>query len=391
MKNSIRTSEVVQLIELFLQENYELRYNKLSKKTEIRLRKPGEEFRPLTDKMTNSIIRRIKLEVEDVTSVKQNVQEYLDSEDICQYDPIQDWLESLPKWDGQNRVAELFSRIPGITTEQIYWCSIWMRSTVAHWMNLDMLHGNECVPTFIGSQGCGKSTFCHRLLPPHLRTYYMDNFNLSNKFDKEMTMTNNLLVNLDELDQIRPSQQAQLKQALSKAKVNGRTIFGRCQQDRMRYASFVATTNNPQPLQDNTGSRRYLCIHIPEGMLIDNESEINYEQLYAQLVTEVKDLNLRYWFTNEETMQIQQANAPYQQEQDLSMMLDACFRRPNEGEESQCLTTKAIQEMLKKQYPQLKVTHALSIQIGMKLKAQGYKNVNHHGCSCYQVIPLLAA
>ena len=51
-----------------------------------------------------------------------------------------------------------------------------------------------------------------RLLPAELRVYYLDHLNLSNKFDKEMALTNNLIVNLDELDAIRPSQHAALKQ-----------------------------------------------------------------------------------------------------------------------------------------------------------------------------------
>ena len=67
-----------------------------------------------------------------------------------------------------------------------------------------------------------------------------------------MALTNNLLVNLDELDAIRPSQHAALKQTLSKSKVNGRPIFGCAQEDRPRFASFVATTNNPHPLTDAT-------------------------------------------------------------------------------------------------------------------------------------------
>lgn len=391
MNNKITPSENVMLIEQFLTDNYEFRSNVLSKKTEVRERGANADFFALSEKKRNSIIRRAKLELEEVTNVKQTVQEYLDSEDIQQYDPICDWLRSLPQWDGQNRVAELFGRIPGITSEQIYWCSIWMRSAVAHWMDMDMLHGNECVPTFIGGQGCGKSTFCHRLLPPHLRQYFLDHINLSNKNDKEMALTNNLLVNLDELDQIRPSRQAELKQTLSKVKVNGRPIYGREQQDRKRYASFVATTNNPHPLQDPTGSRRYLCIRIPDGMLIDNESDIDYEQLYAQVMDEVNCRNLRYWFTNEETCQIQQANQQFQQEQDLCTMLECCFRHAEKGESVQMVPVKHIIEILEGQYPMIKKSHSFSIQLGTKLKALGYKQNYIHGISHYDVVPRLSA
>jgi predicted P-loop ATPase len=56
----------------------------------------------------------------------------------------------------------------------------------------------------------------------------------------------------------------------------------------------VATTNNPHPLSDATGSRRYICLTIPEGLFIDNTGEIDYEQLYAQVVHEVVDLKAPY-------------------------------------------------------------------------------------------------
>ena len=185
------------------------------------------------------------------------------SEDVPAFDPIGYYLKNLPEWDGQNHIARLFSRLPGITTEQQGFLATWLLSAVAHWLQMDMLHGNECVPTLIGAQGCGKTTFFGRLLPPELREYYLDHLNLSNKFDKEMALTNNLIVNLDELEAIRPSQHAALKQTLSKSKVNGRRIYGATQDDRPRYASFVATTNNPHPLTDATGSRRYPVTEVP--------------------------------------------------------------------------------------------------------------------------------
>ena len=69
---------------------------------------------------------------------------------------------------------------------------------MAHWMGMDPLHGNECVPVLIGPQGCGKSTFAVRLLPEHLRQYYLDHINFGNKFDCDMALTHNLIVNIDE-------------------------------------------------------------------------------------------------------------------------------------------------------------------------------------------------
>ena len=77
-------------------------------------------------------------------------------------------------------MGALFDRLPGIRSDQRYWLSIWMRSMVAHWLQMDALHGNEVVPTLIGAQGCGKSTFCRLLLPEQLREYFLDHVNLGN-------------------------------------------------------------------------------------------------------------------------------------------------------------------------------------------------------------------
>ena len=235
-------------VEEFLKDNYLFRRNVLNGKTEFATKKDGQssDYRPLSQEALNSIVLRAKrLEIDD--SPKSDITEYVNSEEVPTFNPIEEFLFGLPAWDGHNHVADLFGRLPGVNSEQLAFLSIWLRSTVAHWLQMDTLHGNECVPTLIGAQGCGKTTFLRRLLPPSLREYYLDHLNLSNKFDKEMALTNNLLVNLDELEAIRPSQHAALKQTLSKSKVNGRPIFGRAQEDRLRFASFVATTNYPIP------------------------------------------------------------------------------------------------------------------------------------------------
>ena len=298
------------VVKEFLTGNYLFRRNILNGKVEFADRPKGDAaelsddnqpvYRALTPEALNSIIIRAKIEQIIEGNPKSDIIEYVQSEEIPFFNPIKDFLESLPEWDGHNHVARLFGRLPGISTEQMNFLTIWLRSAVAHWLQMDTLHGNECVPTLIGAQGCGKTTFFKRLLPVPLREYFLDHLNLSNKFDKEMALTNNLLVCLDELDTIRPSQHPALKQTLSKSKVNGRPIFGKTQADRLRFASFVATTNNQHPLTDATGSRRYICLTIPQGHMIDNEGDIDYRQLYAQVVYELRVAKVPYWFNNSE-------------------------------------------------------------------------------------------
>ncbi len=402
-------------IELFLMENYRFRRNILNGKVEFAIlpkaAKTAEgntagtsdslsgasdeadlEFRTLTQAALNSIVIRAKREeVLEKGSPKSEIKDYVESEEVPEFNPIGEYLKKLPKWDGQNHIARVFSRIPGISSEQLNYLTIWLRSAVAHWMQMDMLHGNECVPTLIGQQGCGKTVFVRRLLPPHLREYFLGHLNLANKFDKEMALTNNLLVNLDELDAIRPPQQASLKQALSVNKVNSRPIFGRTQEDRPRFASFVATTNNRHPLQDSTGSRRYICIRIPDGQLIDNTGEIDYGQLYAQVVYELQELKAPYWFNNEEVIRIQLLNQEFMDQKDLGEMFVACFRQPKEGEVVKKMNCDQIITIIQHDYPSLQNTIGNKVRLGKIIKALGFNHKEHSHVTYYEVVPLHAA
>ena len=405
-KNTVSTGaeaapqEGMLVIEQFLKENYLFRRNQLNGKVEF-VTKSGidetvddsdQRWRPLTDLALNSIVIRAMREgLDEACNPKSEIQLLVQSEEVRAYDPIADYLSQLPQWDGQNHVAQLFSRLPGLTSEHLSFLTIWIRSAVAHWLQMDTLHGNECVPTLIGAQGCGKTTFFNRLLPHHLRQYYLDHLNLSNKFDKEMALTNNLLVNLDELDAIRPSQQSALKQTLSKSKVNGRPIYGASQEDRPRYASFVATTNNPHPLKDETGSRRYICMTIPNGQFIDNTGEIDYDQLYAQIVYELRELKSPYWFNNDEVARIQQLNLEFMEKKDISEMVEVCFRKPEENEAGAAMNSTQMLAIIRSRYPSVPNTHHSKIEIGRALKAMDFSCSVRAGISYYKVVLQKAA
>ena len=381
--------------EQFLHENYLFRRNVLSGKVEfvmLPVEEGGPSWRILTQEALNSIIIRARREdVCEGGNPKSVIKELLNSEEVPMFNPVGSYLDALPQWDGQNHVARLFGRLPGISSEQLAFLAVWMRSMVAHWLQMDIVHANECVPTLIGAQGCGKTTFVRRLLPPQLRSYFLDHLNLSNKFDKDMALTNNLLVNLDELEAIRPSQYAMLKQTLSKSMVNGRPIYGASQEERPRFASFVATTNNPHPLKDPTGSRRYICLMIPRGQYIDNEGEIDYGQLYAQVLHEIRELNAPYWFSNTEVARIQELNIDFIEKKDIDEIIRVCFRKPKAEESYKSMNCDSLLEVIVREYPSIKVSHGTKVCIGRAMKALGFESTDCGHITHYKVVPLKAA
>ena len=405
----------IYMVESFMEEHYAFRRNLLSGKTEMAVLLSEEEtpndealsddekgettlpdgnlkWEVLTKEKVNSIVRTAKkMGVGGKKSPRQDIEEYIGSDAIHDFDPIKSYLMRLPKWDGKNYVAELFGRIPGLTTEQLAWCAIWLRSAVAHWLQMDTLHGNEVVPVLIGQQGCGKSTFANQLLPEHLRQYFLDHINFGNKFDTEMALTHNLYVNIDEFANMGPSQQGKLKQTLSKVKVNGRPIFGKAQADRTRYASFLATTNDEHPLCDPTGSRRYICIHIPTGHYIDNASVVYYDQLYAQVVYELMDKKAPYWFSNDDVIRLQEHNLPFFKTDDLETMLKTCFRVPEEEEEAKWMRCSEIFDVLHVQYPMLMPSIGTKMKIGQTLRFMGCKSKHTKVGQAYQLVLLEAA
>jgi predicted P-loop ATPase len=262
-----------------------------------------------------------------------------------------DFLDHLPKWDGQDRVEPLARRIK---TDYEAWPQlfhIWMRSMVAMWRGKGQLTGNALVPLLIGRQGCGKTSFCRILLPRDQREYYNDRINFKNESDLNLGLTSFALINLDEFDRVTQRQQVVLKYLVSTFDLKYRPPYGKAYSSHRRYASFIATTNESMPLTDPSGSRRFICVTV-EGD-IDFESPIDYPQLYAQLEYEVSTLRLRYHLTREEEHQLMEHNLRYQRLTQLGEQLMSLFQKP-EGtskenpEGGQWMTLKDISAHLKK-------------------------------------------
>ena len=317
--------------EIFLTANYDMRKNLMTGVAEYRMKHDEDQtFKPLTEEVRNDMT--IEAREQGLKSWDQDVNRFIDSTRIEQYDPVNTWLDKLPKWDGHNYIADLAKRVP---TEQPHWekyLRYWMVGMVAQWRESDkQLTGNALTPLLIGRQGCGKTRFCKILLPPELRDYYNDKLNFKNEFDLNIALTSFALINIDEFDKTTNSQQIVLKYLLSSSDVKFRPPYGKTIKQYRRYTSFIGTTNQKQPLVDPTGSRRFVCVCVPEGKSIDFTDNLDHRQLYAQALY-MFNKGERFWMNDDEIETLIEENAPYQRNTDLVEMVNETFRKPKDGE-----------------------------------------------------------
>ena len=317
--------------EIFLTANYDMRKNLMTGVAEYRMKYSEDQtFKPLTIEVRNDMT--IEAREQGLKSWDQDVNRFIDSTRIEQYDPVNSWLDQLPKWDGKDRIEALAKRVP---TDQPHWekyLKCWLVGMVAQWRESDkQLTGNALTPLLIGRQGCGKTRFCKILLPPELRDYYNDKLNFKNEFDLNIALTSFALINIDEFDKTTSSQQIVLKYLLSSSDVKFRPPYGKTIKQYRRYTSFIGTTNQMQPLVDPTGSRRFVCVGIPNGKNIDFTDNLDHQQLYAQALYLFNN-GERFWLEDDEIQTLIEENVPYQRTVDLVEMINNTFSKPKNDE-----------------------------------------------------------
>lgn len=116
-------------------------------------------------------------------------------------------------------------------------------------------------------QGTGKTEFLRRLLPAELKPYYAES-KLDAGKDDEILMTQKLLIMDDEMGGKSKKDERRLKELLSRQTFSLREPYGRNNVDLNRLAVLCGTTNDRHILNDPTGNRRILPIHV---LSIDHE------------------------------------------------------------------------------------------------------------------------
>lgn len=311
-----RKKATVQEMEAFIAGYMEIRLNALTHQVETRLLADDDDapsapreghWERLTDHTENSLW--CAMQHSGMTVNLNELHTLLCSNYVKEYHPLKSYLDGLPPWDGKTdyigRLAEIVHIKEKPSAPPVRFADIlrrWLVSMIA--AALDETVVNQVILTLIGRQGSYKTSFMQHLLPPPLAAYYTVKSNSSRMTKDDLfSMTENLVINLEEIDTMPPTELNQLKAMVTQRYVDERPPYARNKVHLPHVASFVATGNNLQFLTDDTGNRRWLPFEV-ESIDSPWEADIPYEGIYSQVYALYHDVNFRYWFSDEEIQQL---------------------------------------------------------------------------------------
>ena len=229
---------------------FDLRKNVVTRKIEL-------NGRAIDDSDINSIFLDCKAVFKE--STKDLVTSIIFSNRIDSYNPLHEFFEDeLHTEDECPNLTHLLNSVITDTPNADKWICKWLVSVVAS------AYGNHSPLVLIFSgekQGTGKTHWFRYLLPKQLRYLFAESKMDAGK-DDEILMCLKLIILDDEYGGKSKKEEKRLKELTSKEFINVREPYGRVSLDLRRLAVFCGTSNETQILNDPTGNRRQIPIHI---------------------------------------------------------------------------------------------------------------------------------
>lgn len=205
---------------------------------------------------------------------------------VSQYDPIVEYFEELPKWDGNDYIKllcncvvlvdETDAEIDRLYTMFKKWLVRAIRCALGGRVN------REVITLKSNQQRIGKTEFIRNLLrKTKLSDYYSETIDLKSK-DGFTSQTKNFIINFDEYDKflydgVLPALKSYISQEYPKVRVP----YAPKEVKMRRICSFFATTNIPDFLRDETGNTRFICFDV-SGVEWQKYEKMDINLVWAQ-------------------------------------------------------------------------------------------------------------
>jgi predicted P-loop ATPase len=231
---------------------FDLRKNSITRNIEL-------SGRPIDDSDINSIFLDSKAVFKE--SSKDLVTSILFSNRISTYNPLHEFFEQdlfQPINYKYPNLDLLIRSVKSDTPNYDMYITRWLLSAVASAYGIH----SPLVLIFCGEkQGTGKTHWFRYLLPKELRYLFAESKMDAGK-DDEILMCKKWFILDDEYGGKSKKEDKRLKELTSKEFINVREPYGRVSLDLRRLAVFCGTSNETQLLNDPTGNRRQIPLHI---------------------------------------------------------------------------------------------------------------------------------
>ena len=299
----------------------------------------------LTGNDLNSLWRRMSKQT-GLTLDPNQLRNLLNSDYSPQYNPFEEYIRSLPQWDGVTDHIAGVAAMVTVRGEHDYFARCFKKWFVGFIAGLfDPEEVNHEILVLIGHQGKYKSTFFRYLLPLELRCYStLKLMNESVSKDELFKLAQMALVCLEEIDHMKQRELNQLKALTTMSTINERRAYGKYHEHLKHIASFCATGNNLHYLTDRTGNRRFLSFEVI-GIEVPQQHAYDYAGLYAQAY-HLWRTGYRYWLDDEENAELDRHNRQFEEPCLEEELILTYLRRPEGDETGEFLTAARIIELI---------------------------------------------
>ena len=359
-KENKNTTNKFTITERYLKEKYIIRYNVVSCRFEYREKGNGR-FKELNE---NNLF--IKLQKDNINISLGHLIALLKSDFVTEYNPFTDYFNNLPKWDGEtDYLQKLCSFLQTPDKERLErhfkkWIVRLVKTAID-----DNYYNKQAFVLVSNKQNSGKSTFCRFLCPKSLTDYITENIGTDK--DSLVAITENILINLDELSTADKNEINAFKSMFSKDKIKARLTYDKRASIHVRRASFIGSTDRWEFLTDENGSVRWLCFDITY-INWDYSKKINIDNVYSQAYHLLKKTSFDYELSFDEIEENDRINRKYQVSTPERELIQQ-YLSPAKNKKGDFYTATDILEYIN-QFTTIKLTPE---RIGKELKFLGFE------------------
>lgn len=351
------------ITERYLKRHYNIRYNTVSNRYEY------SEIGVEGYKELNESALYIQLRKNNISISQADLTALLKSDVIEEYNPFLEYFHSIPGWDGKSDYIKhlcSFVKTPDNDRFENHFKK-WLVRTVKTALTNEYFN-KQAIVLVSERQNSGKSTFCRFLCPPGLSNYLAEN--IATDKDSLIALTENFIINLDELSTANKMEINAFKSMFSKDRIKTRLPYDKRATILTRRASFIGSTDRWEFLSDENGSVRWLCFDV-DSIDWTYSKQVDIDQVWSQAYALMKDPNYKCDITPQEIKENDMINRKYQISTPERNLIQKYFE-PSHSDSGEFMTTTDIQE-----YIELKTTLRLKSNIvGKELKFLGYTRIS---------------